>query len=148
VEFLEIDMQSSVPIWLQLRNRIIYLISSGAYKPGHKLPTVRELAIKLKINYNTVNKVYQSLLHDGYIMSHRGRGTFVHDISHPDIPKQDSPADNIIDLMIKQCLGVGVPLDDITNQVSKRVQRLRDSAASADSGLENESREDTQECEE
>ncbi len=124
MDFLEIDERSSAPIWLQLRNRIIYLISSGIYKPGYKLPTVRELAIKLKINYNTVNKVYLSLLHDGYLMTHRGKGTFVCNIAQPDTPKQDSPADNIIDMMIKQCLDIGVPLEDITNQVSKRVSRL------------------------
>ena len=132
MEFLIIDERSSVPIWLQLRNRIIYLISSGHYRPGYKLPTVRELAIKLKVNYNTVNKVYQSLLHDGYLMSHRGRGTFVCDISHPDTPKQDSPADNVIDMMIKQCLELGVPLEDITNQVSKRVERRRGSDPSSE----------------
>ena len=123
MDAFEIDERSSVPIWLQLKNRIVYLISSGHYKPGDQLPTVRELAIKLKINYNTVNKVYISLLHDGYLRSHRGRGTFVCDISRPDVPKQDSPADNIIDMMIKQCLDLGVPLDDIPNQVAKRVER-------------------------
>ena len=125
MEVFEIDERSSVPIWLQLKNRLVYLISSGYYKPGDKLPTVRDLAITLKINYNTVNKVYQSLLHDGYLMAHRGRGTFVCDIAQPDAPKQDSPADNVIDIMIKQCLELGVPLDDIANQVEKRVERKR-----------------------
>lgn len=123
MEVFEIDERSSVPIWLQLKNRIVYLISSGYYKPGDKLPTVRDLAIQLKINYNTVNKVYLSLLHDGYLISHRGRGTFVCDISRPDMPKEDSPADNVIDMMIKQCLDLGVPLDDIANLVAKRVER-------------------------
>lgn len=123
VRVFSIDESSSSPIWLQLRNRIIYLITSGYYKAGDKLPTVRELAISLKINYNTVNKVYQSLLHDGYIMARRGSGTYVCDISKPDAPKEDSPADNIIDLMIAQCLGLGVPLDDIVNQTAKRVAR-------------------------
>lgn len=127
MEPLEIDVHSSVPIWLQLRNRLVFLISSGYYEPGYKLPTVRELAIKLKINYNTVNKVYQSLLHDGYLTSHRGRGTFVCDITRPDIPEEDSPADNVIDMMINQCLNIGVPLDDIANQVAKRVERRRSS---------------------
>ena len=133
MEAFEIDERSSVPIWLQLKNRLVYLITSGYYRPGDKLPTVRELAISLKINYNTVNKVYLSLLHDGYLISHRGRGTFVRDISQPEAPKQDSPADNVIDMMIKQCLNLGVPLDDIANQVTKRVERMRAAnAADAD----------------
>lgn len=134
MEVFEIDERSNVPIWLQLKNRIVYLISSGYYKPGDKLPTVRDLAIKLKINYNTVNKVYLSLLHDGYLISHRGRGTFVCDIARPDMPKEDSPADNIIDMMIKQCLDLGVPLDDIANQVAKRVERRRGADAESQEG--------------
>lgn len=127
LDIFSIDESSSMPIWLQLRNRIMYLISSGHFQPGEKLPTVRELAIHLKINYNTVNKVYLSLLHDGYLVSHKGRGTFVRDIKGTKSPTQDSPADNVIDLMIKQCLEVGVPLEDITNQVAKRVARYQES---------------------
>lgn len=122
---LEIDERSTVPIWLQLRNRLIYLISSGRYKAGDKLPTVRELAISLKINYNTVNKVYLSLIHDGYIVSFRGKGTFVDDISKSRNETQSSPADGVIDLMIDRCLEIGVPLDDISNQVAKRVDQYK-----------------------
>lgn len=125
MEVFKIDEHSSVPIWLQLKNRLVYLISSGHYQPGEQLPTVRDLAIMLKINYNTVSKVYNSLLHDGYLIARRGRGTFVCDITRPDLLKEDSPADSIIDMTIKQCLDIGVPLDDIAHQVAKRVERRR-----------------------
>lgn len=125
VKELEIDARSTVPIWLQLRNRLIYLITSGHYKAGDKLPTVRELAISLKINYNTVNKVYLSLIHDGYIVSFRGKGTFVDDISKSRNETQSSPADGVIDLMIDRCLEIGVPLDDIADQVVKRIDQYK-----------------------
>ena len=74
---ITIDDDSGIPIWLQLRNRLIYLITSGYYATGDKLPTVREMAVDLGINYNTVSKVYQDIERDGYIVSKRGRGTFV-----------------------------------------------------------------------
>lgn len=122
---LEIDERSTVPIWLQLRNRLIYLISSGRYKPGDKLPTVRELAIALKINYNTVNKVYLSLIHDGYMISCRGRGTFVDDITKTRNETQTSPADSVIDLMIDRCVEIGVPVGDIVGYVAKRVEQYQ-----------------------
>jgi len=125
-DVFEIDESSSIPIWLQLKNRIIYLIASDYYRPGDKLPTMRELAIKLKINYNTVDKVYQSLLHDGYLQSRRGHGTFVNKFACPPEQVEDSPADTIIDMMINQCLELGVPLSDIENQVSRRVRRRQD----------------------
>ena len=134
LDVFSIDESSSMPIWLQLRNRIVYLVTSGYYKPGDKLPTVRELAIHLKINYNTVNKVYLSLLHDGYLTSHKGRGTFVRDIKETVRKDQDSPADNVIDMMIKQCLEVGVPLEDIPNQVSRRVARFTETRPTEQKG--------------
>ncbi|MFR5090795.1 MAG: GntR family transcriptional regulator [Adlercreutzia equolifaciens] len=57
----ELDAASSIPVWLQLKNRFIYLITSGFYLPGDQLPTVRGLAAEVEVNYNTVSKVYQSL---------------------------------------------------------------------------------------
>ena len=45
-----------MPLWVQLRQRIMHLISTGYFKPGDKLPTVRGLAQEVSINYNTVNK--------------------------------------------------------------------------------------------
>ncbi len=126
IEMFQIDEASSTPIWLQLKNRIVYLINSGYYKPGDKLPTVRDLAIKLKINYNTTNKVYLSLLHDGYLMSRRGQGTFVGQLVRPPEEMEDSIADTVIDMMINQCLDMGMPLDEVVTQVAKRVERRKD----------------------
>ena len=58
----EINEKSSIPIWLQLKNRFIYLITSGYYKPGDQLPTVRGLAADVEVNYNTVSKVTSEYL--------------------------------------------------------------------------------------
>ena len=72
-----IDEESVVPIWIQVRRRIIYLIESGKFPEDMKLPSVRELSVDLGVNYNTVNKVYQDLERDGYTKTKRGLGTFV-----------------------------------------------------------------------
>lgn len=77
----ELDENSSIPLWLQLKNRFIYLITSGYYKPDDKLPTVRGLAADIEVNYNTISKVYKSLEADGYIESKRRQGAFVCDVS-------------------------------------------------------------------
>lgn len=76
---LSVDPSNGIPIWLQLRNQIIFHINARHYTPGFRLPTVREMAVDLGINYNTVGKVYQGLERDGYIVSLRGKGTFVSD---------------------------------------------------------------------
>ena len=75
-----VDESSDVPLWVQLRQRIMHLISTGYFKPGDKLPTVRGLAQEVSINYNTVNKAYLSLVSDGILESARGRGVFVRDV--------------------------------------------------------------------
>ena len=77
LESFEIDYNSGLPVWIQLRNRIAYLISSGVYQEGDRLPTVRALGAELDVAYNTVNRAYMDLERDGYIASRRGRGTFV-----------------------------------------------------------------------
>ena len=77
VPVIEIDESSGIPIWLQLRNRLIYLIRSGYYQEGDRLPTMRDMAVSLNINYNTVCKVYNDMEDDGYLVSRRAKGTFV-----------------------------------------------------------------------
>ena len=60
----EIDESSGLPVWVQLRNRFVYLIKTGYYRPGDQLPSVRTLAAEAAINYNTVSKVYVNLESD------------------------------------------------------------------------------------
>ena len=56
LESFAIDHSSGLPVWIQIKNRIAYLIGSGAFVPGDRLPTVRALAVDLDISYNTVNR--------------------------------------------------------------------------------------------
>ncbi|MFR0868101.1 MAG: GntR family transcriptional regulator [Adlercreutzia sp.] len=63
----------------------MFLITSGKYERGERLPSVRELSVQLGVNYNTINKVYQDLERDGYIFTKRGRGTYVSDLKDVDL---------------------------------------------------------------
>ena len=109
----EVNEKSSIPVWLQLKNRIIYLIASGYYKPGDQLPTVRGLAIEAEVNYNTVSKVYMSLEQDGYIESRQRHGAFVRDVSgRPGVSTSDT-ANMVAHEYIKRCLELGLSLDDV-----------------------------------
>ena len=74
-----IDLSSRTPIYEQLYNNIVRLISSGALKAGDKLPPVRALACDLSVNPNTVSKAYKLLEQDGYIYSNVGKGSFIAD---------------------------------------------------------------------
>lgn len=109
---IELDDTSGIPIWVQLRNRLMFLIDSGHYQNGDRLPTVRALAADLNVNYHTVNKVYISLEHDGYISSKRGRGAFV---EKKDAGTADEAlsGDVILAEGVRQCLELGMTADDV-----------------------------------
>ena len=114
----EVDEKSSIPIWLQLKKRFIYLITSGYYLPGDQLPTVRGLAADIEINYNTVSKVYQSLEEDGFIESKRRQGAFVLDVSNRTDVSIDTTAEIVTVEYIKRCFDLGMSIEDIQRQFS------------------------------
>ena len=73
----KIDRASPLPVYVQLAEQIRLLVRRGALSPGDPLPTVRELAVELGINANTVTRVYRDLQQEGLLRLERGLGTFV-----------------------------------------------------------------------
>ena len=71
---ISIDESSAVPLYQQLKQAIIIDILSEKFDPGDKIPSIRSLAKILKINPNTVAKVYYTLEEDGFIEGKRGSG--------------------------------------------------------------------------
>lgn len=111
LSLFEVDESSGIPIWIQLRNRLVYLIDSGVFSNGDRLPTVRALAAEVNVNYHTVNKVYTSLEYEGYITSKRGRGAFV--CKQVDEANEPMPGDIVLAEAIRQCTDLGMTMDDI-----------------------------------
>jgi GntR family transcriptional regulator len=74
---IKLNTESGVPIYLQIMEQIKNMALCGALMAGDQLPSVRELAVALKINPNTVAKVYRELQHDGVIESKWGEGNFI-----------------------------------------------------------------------
>ncbi len=76
-----INVDSRIPIYVQLKEAIKLAIATGKFPPGSQLPTVRQLAVQLKINANTVSRVYLELESEGVVATRQGKGTFVKDHS-------------------------------------------------------------------
>jgi GntR family transcriptional regulator len=76
----EIDAKDPMPIYAQLERGIRLAIATGQLDPGDRLPTVRQLAVDLRVNANTVAKVYGELERGGVLETRRGVGTFVADL--------------------------------------------------------------------
>ncbi|MBR3120239.1 GntR family transcriptional regulator [Oceanobacillus profundus] len=84
--FINLNLESSEPIYIQLQQQIIEGIAKKQLQPGDALPSVRSLAADIGINLHTVNKAYQQLKQDGFILIHRQKGVVV----HPDgVPQAD-----------------------------------------------------------
>jgi len=75
-----IDVSDPMPLYAQLDRAIRVAIATGRLRPGDKLPTVRQLAVDLRINANTVAKVYGELERAGVLETRRGVGTFILDV--------------------------------------------------------------------
>jgi GntR family transcriptional regulator len=72
-----IDARDATPIYAQLERALRAAIASGRLRPGDQLPTVRQLAVDLRVNANTVARVYSDLERAGVIETRRGVGSFV-----------------------------------------------------------------------
>ncbi|MCC7129452.1 MAG: hypothetical protein B6D39_03785 [Anaerolineae bacterium UTCFX2] len=74
---IQVDFRSGQPIYAQIVEQIQRWIASGAIQPGDQLPTVRQLAADLRVNFNTIARAYRLLDEAGLISTQHGRGTYV-----------------------------------------------------------------------
>ena len=81
---LEIDFTNHVPIYLQIMSQVKHAVASGDLGPGAQLPTVRQLAADLRVNFNTVARAYRQLDEEGIISTQHGRGTFILEPASPE----------------------------------------------------------------
>jgi GntR family transcriptional regulator len=85
---VSIDASDATPIYAQLERGLRAAIAAGRLRPGDQLPTVRQLAVQLRVNANTVARVYAELERSGVLETRRGVGSFVRmgalDVRPPD----------------------------------------------------------------
>jgi GntR family transcriptional regulator len=77
-DVLNLRIESNgIPIYVQIRDQVLRAIGSGALRPGEQLPTMRQLAVDLRVDLNTVRHAYDELEETGAIVVLRARGTYV-----------------------------------------------------------------------
>jgi GntR family transcriptional regulator len=74
---IEIDFRIGIPIYEQIMEQIKEKIASGELQPGDQLPTVRQMATDLRVNFNTIARAYRLLDEAGIISTQHGRGTYI-----------------------------------------------------------------------
>lgn len=74
---LRLDFRSPLPLFEQIKDQLRLLALAGTIQPGDQLPSIRQLAVQLTVNPNTVAKVYRELEQEGFLENRQGRGCFL-----------------------------------------------------------------------
>lgn len=121
---IELDMNSSTPIYVQLRNQIVMGIGRGELKLGESLPTVRQLAQDIGVNTMTVNKAYQILKTEGYIKIDRRHGAIVSDNIDMDIVFREK-LENEIELLLAEAAINGMDKRDFLSMCNEIYSKIK-----------------------
>ncbi|MGH7620024.1 MAG: GntR family transcriptional regulator [Gemmatimonadaceae bacterium] len=118
---LTVDPADPTPLYAQIDRGIRAAIAAGRLRPGDRLPTVRQLAVELRINANTVAKVYAELERAGVLATQRGIGTFVRDkpITLASATRRDRERElkPLVDRLLADASAIGIPLHEIVQYV-------------------------------
>ena len=128
---VEIDVTSHVPIYVQIVERVRNLVATGALKPGDQLPTVRQLATGIRVNFNTVARAYRILDEAGLISTQQGRGTYVLEPPKPERLKKlrQAALESLTLAFLADASRMGFRPDEVRARVEAMVNQWRDSGS-------------------
>ena len=118
---IHLDYRDARPIYVQIMDRFRDQISAGVLKTGEKLPSVRELAVELSINPNTIQRAYRSLEMEGWIVTVPGKGCFVCGSSVA-MDRERERHLQALDEAVGALLALGLTREQIAARITKEVQ--------------------------
>ncbi len=118
---IRIDTKSGVPYYRQIIEQIKFSIARGALKPGEQLPTVRQLAVDLSLNPNTVIRAYRELEIENVLDPQQGSGTFVgHKQPEIDRLERQRMLDQIVTELLARASSYGFTVKDVLQGLRQR----------------------------
>ena len=116
-----LDDRSGVPVYRQLIDQVMGGMAAGALAAGHQLPTVRQVAVDLSINPNTVVRAYRELEIRGVLETQQGTGTF---ISHQKVKRDDVERERQLTQLVADFVAragaAGFTIEDLLEQLRER----------------------------
>jgi len=121
-QMFPINPADPMPLYAQLTRAIRFAVTTGRLRVGEQLPTVRQLAVDLRINANTVAKVYAELERSGIVETHRGVGTFVceQNFDARQTQQHEQQFHELTDRFITEVGALGFTLDDVLDYLQSR----------------------------
>ena len=121
---IKLDLKSGVPFYRQVIDQVKAAIATESLSPGDRLPTVRQLAVDLSINPNTVSRAYTELELTGLVETQMGSGTFV---GQRRVERDDVERRRVLDQICQEFLSRisthGFTLDDVLENLEQRRRR-------------------------
>lgn len=116
-----LDMHSGVPVYRQIIDQVLGGIAAGNLTPGHQLPTVRQVAVDLSINPNTVMRAYRELEIRGVLETQQGTGTFIsaQKVKHDEVERQRQLT-QLVGEFISRAGAAGFTLEELQEQLHDR----------------------------
>ena len=117
-----LDLRSGVPVYRQIIDQVLVAIASGALKGGDQLPTVRQVAVDLSINPNTVMRAYRELEIRGVLSTQQGTGTFIAPAEvKPDEVERQRRLSHLVGEFVAQVSGEGYSLQEVIDRLSELI---------------------------
>jgi len=121
---IQIDFRSGVPIYTQIVEQLRQLIHQGEIKVGDKLPTVREMAADLRVNFNTVARAYRILDEAGLISTQLGRGTYIWEAPTKAALKKlrEQNLESLTQNYLREALHLGLSSSEIKEEITRQIE--------------------------
>ena len=117
-----LDFRSSVPVYVQLVEQVLQYLSSGDLEPGEQLPTVRQMAAELRVNFNTIARAYRMLDEAGLISTQQGRGTFI--VDQPAADKAELLRNDALEVQLENYFSLLYNQGYVPEEVELGVQKV------------------------
>ncbi len=109
---------NGIPVYVQIREQMLQAIGAGVLRPGEQMPTMREVAVALKVDLNTVRHAYSDLEQTGAIVILRARGTYVAERPPPiDAARRAKQVESLAQQTIAMALAAGIEPADVAQKI-------------------------------
>jgi GntR family transcriptional regulator len=118
---IQVDFRAGSSIYIQIVEQIRQQVASGELKPNDQLPTVRQLASELRVNFNTIARAYRILDEAGLISTQQGRGTYILEETTPEVSRniKEQSLQEMARTFIHETKQLGFSLDEVVLALKK-----------------------------
>jgi GntR family transcriptional regulator len=120
-----LDTSSGVPFYRQIIDQVLLAVADGRLSPGTQLPTVRQLAVDLSVNLNTVAKAYREMEIRGIVDTQQGTGTFVSTRrAERKTSERRKALEGLVDRFVSLASSSGFSLDELAEALADRAAKM------------------------